>query len=331
MSKKVLITGSAGFVGHHFVDYFLEKTDWDIVGLDSFKHRGDSMRVQTHERYQIYTCDLTTPISYRLASQIGEIDYLLSVASESHVDRSITDPVPFVKNNVDLILNVLEYARVVKPKVFLQISTDEVYGAAPEGIDHQEWSSILPSNPYSASKAAQEAIAISYWRTFGVPLILTNTMNMLGKRQDPEKYLPMLIHRIAHDLKVIVHGTPEYIGKRHYLDCTNLADAVHFLITKTTPTLYHDDPKKIILPDRYNIVGDVELDNLQLAEAVAAILQKNLNVEFLDFHQARPGHDRRYSLDGSKIKNLGWSAPISLEQTLNEIIEYTLKNPIWLK
>jgi dTDP-glucose 4,6-dehydratase len=330
VANKVIVTGSAGFVGSHLVEHILKNTDWNVVGLDSFKHRGDSLRVYGDpKRYEMFACDLSTPISSRLAEQIGHIDYFINVASDSHVDRSITNPVPFVENNVSLMLNTLEYARRSIPKAFLQISTDEVYGAAPEGVDHEEWSPIIPSNPYSASKAAQEAIAISYWRTYSVPLVLTNTMNMFGERQDPEKYLPLLISKVSRGETVKIHGTPSYIGKRKYLHTRNLADALLFLLKSKTPTKYVDNVN--MFPDRYNVVGDIELDNLELAQMVAEIIGKPLKYELIDFHSARPGHDRRYSLDGTKLQKLGWKAPVAFKASLKKTITWTLKNQIWLE
>lgn len=334
MSKRILITGSAGFIGAHLVEHIMENTDWHIVGLDSFKHRGDSLRVAhlDPERYEVHCCDLSAPISYRLANKIGHVDYIVNMAAESHVDRSITDPVPFVQNNVNLALNVLEYARTVKPKMFIQISTDEVYGAAPEGTDHVEWSPIIPSNPYAASKAAQEAIAISYWRTYGVPLVITNTMNNFSERQDPEKFVPMVISKILKGETVTIHGSEQYIGKRHYLHARNHADALLFLMKCTTPTQYVDDPSQVLVPDRYNIVGEVELNNLELAEIIAEMLDKPLNYKLVDFHAltVRPGHDRRYSLDGDKMEKLGWKAPTSFRDSLKKTIDWTLENPEWL-
>lgn len=334
---KVLITGSAGFVGSHLVDHLIEHTDWMIIGLDSFTHRGDSLRVNVNaERYKIYTADLSTPISLRLADQIGYVDHIVNLASESHVERSIHHPVPFVQNNVNLALHMLEFARLVRPSKFIQVSTDEVYGPAPEGVDHQEWSPILPSNPYSASKASQEAIAMSYWRTYGVPLILTNTMNMFGERQDKEKYIPMLISKIFRGDTVTIHGTPgfhatpSYIGKRHYLHARNFSDAILFLLKNKYPQFYYDS-LGTLFPDRYNIVGDIELDNLELARLVSDILNMPLHFDLMDFHKARPGHDRRYSLDGSKLQSFGWKQPKNFHESLRQTIEWTLKHPEWLK
>lgn len=326
--KRVLVTGSGGFLGSHIIDHLLVNTDWELVGLDSFRHRGDSLRVQKDGRYSIFCCDLAAPVSHRLADQIRSVDYIINGASESHVDRSISDPVPFVQNNVNLVLNMLEFARKDSLlKKFIQVSTDETFGPAPEGVHHDEWNSIIPSNPYAASKAAQEAIAISYWRTYGVPLIITNTMNLQGENQDIEKYLPMLIKKISKGETVTVHGTPEYIGKRHYLHARNMADALLFLLKEIHPAKYGDGSDR---PSRFNIVGDVELDNLQLAQKVAHILDKPLHYVLQDFHTQRPGHDLRYALSGSKMRAAGWKAPVDYDESLKKTIAWYLENTAWL-
>lgn len=331
---RALITGSAGFAGHHIVEHLLEKTDWQIVGLDSLAHRGDTLRIDTHkgwrsdvDRYRFYCHDLRAPLSEKLIQHIGPIDYILNIASESHVDRSISDPVGFCDNNFKLAQNMLEYARAVKPKAFFQFSTDEVYGAAPGETLHQEWSPILPSNPYAASKAAQEALAISYWRTYGVPVVLTNTMNLFGERQDSEKFIPMLISKIAKGQEVIIHGRPDYIGKRFYIHCRNMADALLFLL-KREPTVYQDSDS-LIVPDRWNIVGEVEMDNLSLAQMIADIVGAPLKYRLVDFHAARPGHDRRYALDGRKLAEAGWTHPMKFKESLTRMIHWTLESEVW--
>lgn len=327
----VLVTGSAGFVGSHFVEHILANTNWNVVGIDSFRHRGDAMRVVgDSSRYKMICSDLSAPISGRLMKQLPSIDYIVNIASESHVDRSITDPVPFVQNNVNLILNMLELARFLNPQKFIQVSTDEVYGAAPEGVDHSEWASMLPSNPYAASKVAQEAIAISYWRTYKTPLIITNTMNMFGERQDTEKFIPMLISKIHKDEIVTVHGNEKYIGCRHYLHARNFADALLFLLRNKRPQPYFDSSHAIVMPDRYNVVGDIELNNLELAHIIGELMDKSVSYNLVDFHAARPGHDRRYSLDGKKLSDLGWRAPKNFKDSLKKTVEWTLQNPEWL-
>jgi dTDP-glucose 4,6-dehydratase len=244
------------------------------------------------------------------------------------VNRSIDNPGEFIIGNTLIAYNLLEYAREIKPKVFLQFSTDEVYGVAPEGVNHKEWSSIVPSNPYSASKACQEATAISYWRTYGVPVIITNTMNLFGETQDAEKYTAQLIKKIYNGEIVTVHGSEGNIGSRFYLHARNGADAVLYILNNLPPKLYNDGEN--FLPDRYNIVGDKEMDNLELAKLVASMLGKELKYELVDFHKGRPGHDRRYALDGAKLKEAGWTAPMGFEESLKKSIDWTLKNPQWL-
>jgi dTDP-glucose 4,6-dehydratase len=329
LHKRVLVTGSAGFVGSHFVEHILANTNWEIIGLDSFRHRGDSLRVVNDTRYKIFTHDLSTPLSSRLINKIGKLDYIVNMASESHVDRSIEDPVPFVTNNTLISLYMLEYTRIAKPEKFIQVSTDEVYGAAFGEHKHKEWEMILPSNPYAASKACQEAIAISYWRTYGIPLIITNTMNMVGERQDKEKFLPMLISKITKGETVTIHGNWKYIGRRHYLHARNFADALLHLLMVHKPVMY-EDSEELILPSRYNVVGEVELNNLEVAQMVAEILNKPLKYELIDFHAARPGHDRRYALNGEKIKKMGWKQPKTFYESLKKTIEWTLAHPEWL-
>jgi dTDP-glucose 4,6-dehydratase len=336
--KRVLLTGVAGFIGSHILEHILATTDWEVVGIASWTHKGTPERIEESKYYQtnkkrvtIITHDLVAPFTEITKKRIGHVDYIINCASESHVDRSITDPVPFVKNNVALVLNMLEFARESKPEIFVQVSTDEVYGVAKEGGDHPEWDVILPSNPYSGSKAAQEAIAISYWRTYGVPVVITNTMNNFGERQDPEKYVAMLIKKIVSGEEVTVHGKPGKIGTRFYLHARNHADAICYIIKNLKPEMYTDEGETL-RPSRYNIVGNREIDNLEMAQIVAEILGKPLNYRFDDYHANRPGHDRRYGLTGDKLQKLGWTPPIEFEKSMRKYVGWTLKpeNKHWL-
>ncbi len=336
--KRVLLTGAAGFVGSHMLRHLLQSTDYEVVCPVTFRHKGvprrvtSAMRGHDSSRVDMLMLDLTAPIDAISISRMGEIDYIFNVASESHVDRSISHPVPFVENNVSLILNMLELARVLKPRLFFQMSTDEVYGPAMDGEAHAEWSTILPSNPYSASKAAQEAIAISYWRTFGVPLVITNTMNIIGEMQDPEKMMVKSIRMLRDGEPVPVHcdtdGTP---GSRFYLHARNLADAWTYL-TETEgrgwelQTYSNGDSR----PCRFNIVGEREVDNVELVRRIAGVLGVKARYEKQSFHASRPGHDLRYALDGSKMRGLGWIAPHSFEDSLRSTVEWTMKHPEWL-
>jgi dTDP-glucose 4,6-dehydratase len=343
---KVLLTGAGGFVGHHTLAHLLKTTDWDIVATDSFRHFGISARIRAvfeelpseSSRVKVVTHDLTTPIDLITAKEFGDPDVIINMASDSHVDRSITDPRPFVENNVALVLTLLDYARSLPNlKTFIQIGTDEVYGPAPEGINHPEWSAQLPSNPYSASKSAQEAIAISYWRTFNVPVILTNTMNIIGERQDVEKFVPLIINALQKGELVPVHALEKNgkwkSGSRFYLHARNQADALRFLITHfvTTPHRYTDGLER---PERFNVRGETEISNEEMVSLIAKFLgiSKPINelVKFINVEGTRPGHDLRYALDGNKLIALGWKPPVAFEKSLERTVSWTVKNPIWV-
>ena len=339
MPKRLLLTGLPGSIGIHVFAHLCHNTDWDVVGIDSFRHKGLTDRVsymlnahpEWRERLTIFTHDLIAPISPMLRGKIGKVDYIINMASLSDVFDSIVNPVPFVQNNVALVLNMLEFAREVKPEVFIQISTDEVYGAM-ESKDSQgikEWSPIVPSNPYAASKACQEAIAISYWRTYGVPLIITNTMNNYGEMQQPNKY-PVIVQKLVSEGKTVkIHGNPENIGSRSYIHSRNFADALLFLIKNVKP--YEHQNEKADKPDRFNIAGDRQLDNVELAKLIADLMGRELKYELEEGIVQRPGHDPHYALDDTKIKSLDWKSPVSFEESLKGTIKWQQENEEWIK
>lgn len=340
MTKRVLLTGASGFVGSHVLRHLLVNTDWEIVCPVTFTHKGvqDRIRlsIEDHPEYLKRTkfvyVDLASPMTTVTAYAFGKIDYVLNLASESHVDRSIEEPAPFIINNVSLICHLLDWARSQDSlEKFVQISTDEVYGPAALGYAHKEWEDLhLPSNPYSASKAAQEDICFAYWRTYGVPLIVTNTMNIIGETQDPEKYVPLVVQKVLNGEKLGIHAstTTGQIGSRYYLHARNQADGLLYLLNNVDPVQYENESTNV--HKRFHIVGELELDNLQLAEIIAQELGLPLNYELVDFNNSRPGHDLRYALDGQNMADIGWTPPLPLEESLRKTVRWMYNNKEWL-
>jgi dTDP-glucose 4,6-dehydratase len=333
MSKRVLLTGASGFVGSHVLRRILLTTDWEVVCLTTFAHKGLQDRMsfavknldEDFSRVKVLLCDLSSPISPITSKQFGKIDYVINVASESHVDRSIENPTPFILNNISLVCNLLDWARVNDIEKFIQVSTDEIYGPY-QNRANIEWDPHLPSNPYSASKAAQEDIAFAYWRTYNVPIVITNTMNIIGECQNVEKYTPMVIKKILNDEPVTIHTYDNgKIGTRYWLYAGNKASALLHILNQDFPM-----PSNSKRPGRWNIAGDAQYNNLEWAEMIAKILGKNLKYELADSSISRPGYDSSYMLDKSQLVNSGWKAPFELLSSLEGTVEWYLNNKEWL-
>lgn len=322
---KILITGAAGFIGHHLVEAILARTDWDITVIDRLDCSGNLNRLAEigaakNPRVRFVFHDLRAALNDQLCAQVGAHDYIAHLAAGTHVDRSIENPMEFVLDNVVATTNLLDFARKVGCQRFINFSTDEVFGPAPKGVAYTEEDRYNAGNPYAASKAGAAQMGIAYHNTFGLPVITTHTMNVIGERQHPEKFVPMCIAKIAAGECVTVHAdrkrqTP---GSRFYIHARNVASAVLFLL------------KHGVAGEKYNVVGEREVNNLELAQMIAGAVGKELIAELVDFHSCRPGHDLRYALDGRKLAKLGWSPDFSIDHSVREIVKWTLSNRHWL-
>ena len=328
MSKRVIITGGAGFVGHHFVEHFLKNTDYDIVIFDKLTYASSGLdrvrdiNVFDDKRVSFYSVDFKEPISAGITKELkNNVEYILHLGAESHVDRSIDAPYPFIMSNLLGTHNMLWFARDLDNlKGFLYFSTDEVFGPAPIGTYYKEWDRYNSGNPYAATKAGAEELCLAYQNTYKLPIFITRSMNIFGERQHPEKFIPLCIRKIINEENLTIHAdsTKTVSGTRHWIHARNVADAALFLLDKFTPG------------EKYNIVGE-EISNLLLAQMIAKIIGKELIFEMTDFHSSRPGHDLRYAMDGSKMKSMGWEPPKDVHKSLEKTINWTLKNKKWLE
>lgn len=337
--KTALITGGAGFIAHHLIGQILKNTDWNIITLDRLDYSGNLNRLHdlmlsfpenTRKRVKIVHHDLKAELNPLVRSEIGKVDYVLHLAAGSHVDRSIEYPMEFVMDNVVGTCNILEFARSQDNlERFVYFSTDEVFGPAPNGIKYQENDRYNSTNPYSASKAGGEELAVAYENTYGMPVYITHTMNVFGERQHPEKYIPMCIKRIRDGETVTIHSdkTCTIPGSRHYIHAEDVADAVLFLLNYSGN---FDQTWGGAKCPKFNIVGAEELNNLELAQIIADAQDKELKYQLVDFHSSRPGHDLRYALDGDKMKQMGWVPSKTVRERISEVTNWTLNNQRWI-
>tara|TARA_A200000113_G_C8867865_1_gene355415 strand:+ start:2511 stop:3542 length:1032 start_codon:yes stop_codon:yes gene_type:complete len=341
--KNILVTGGAGFIAHHLILYLLNHTNWNIVSLDRLDYSGNLNRLdnvvsnltkEQKSRLKIVFHDLKSEINPWIKKELGDIDIILHLAAGSHVDRSIDYPMEFVLDNVVGTANILEYARIINKsnelERFIYFSTDEVFGPAPRGVDYKENDRYNSTNPYSATKAGGEELAVAYENTYKLPIYITHTMNVFGERQHPEKFIPMCIKKIRDGESVTIHSdkSKKIPGSRHYIHAEDVAEAIYFILTNKLDDEIDFGGAKC---PKFNIVGSEELDNLELAKIIAASQGKNLKYEMVDFHSSRPGHDLRYSLSGEKMKKLGWQPSIKLTERIKQVVDWSLNNENWIE
>lgn len=297
-TESILVTGGAGFIGSHLVEYVLKTTDWNVVILDKLTYAADVNFIKNLEgnpRVRFLEMDLAEPDFGVLAS----IDptYIAHLAAETHVDNSVADPEPFLKSNVIGTFNLLQWARTLKSlKKLLYFSTDEVFGDA-ESTPFHEWSRYNSRNPYSACKAAGEELALAWQNTYRMPIVISHCSNVFGARQNAEKFIPILVDRITKGDTVTIHTNTEGVsGNRTYIYAEDTSKAILTMLTKGGPR------------QKFNIPGKI-LSNHEMATLVAFILNKPLTCKLTHPYETRPGWDFSYSISGEELLKLGWEQP----------------------
>jgi len=339
-----MVTGGAGFIGHHMIRRLLKHPEYNIVSLDRLDFAGNLNRIaelgqefgtDATSRIRIVHHDLKAEINPQLARQIGPIDYIIHMAAGSHVTRSIENPMLFVQDNVVGTCNLLDYARNHLPDLakFINFGTDEVFGSAPEGIEYREYDRYNSRSPYSATKAGAEELCVAYENTFGMPIYCTHTMNVFGERQLPEKFIGLVIRKLLADEPVTIHcdeHTGTESGLRHWVHAADVADATMFIMD-----LPHKD--FALPPDfggatcpKFNIVGQREISNLEVAQTIATIMGRELKYNMVSYDTQRPGHDFRYALSGEYMKKLGWEPKYDFDTRIKQMVTWTLKNKRWI-
>jgi dTDP-glucose 4,6-dehydratase len=331
MSKKILITGGAGFIGSHVVRLFVNKyPEYEIYNLDKLTYAGNLENlkdIESNPNYTFVKGDIVDTAFINELFQQHAFNGVIHLAAESHVDRSILDPLSFVKTNVLGTVNLLQAFKTysnIKEDLFYHISTDEVYGELGETGKFVETTPYDPNSPYSASKASSDHFVRAYHTTFGINTILSNCSNNYGSHQFPEKLIPLFVHNIKNNKPLPVYGKGENV--RDWLWVEDHARAIDVIF-------HHGE-----IGETYNIGGNNEWKNIDLIKLMCKIMDQKLgrnngdSEKLINYVTDRAGHDFRYAIDSSKLMNeLGWMPSVTFEQGLEKTIDWYLNNNDWLQ
>ncbi len=312
---RILVTGGAGFIGSHLVHRLLTNGRHDVVNLDALRYSGNPDNLADlggNGRYTFVHTDICDAPTVRRILRDRRVEAVINCAAETHVDRSILDPGSFAKTDVVGTGVLLEEARQAGVQRFLQVSTDEVYGSVETGHSKEE-DPLAPRSPYSASKAGGDLLALSYWTTYRFPVLVTRGSNTYGPNQYPEKFIPLFVTNAIDDQPLPLYGDGRY--RRDWL-------AVEDHCVGIEHVLHHGQPGMI-----YNVGGGNEKENLTVAELILQHLDKPRSL--MRFVTDRPGHDRRYAVDCSRLRALGWGPRVSFEEGIRATVEWYRKNESW--
>ncbi|MBA4251322.1 MAG: dTDP-glucose 4,6-dehydratase [Chlorobiaceae bacterium] len=316
--KNILITGGAGFIGSNFINQILtNRDDWQIINLDKLTYAGNLENLKESDKKSNYTFVKGDINNFELVEYLFQkykFDYVINFAAESHVDRSILGSAIFYQTNVMGTNVLLEVAKKYGIEKFLQVSTDEVYGSLGTTGLFTESTPISPNSPYSASKASADMMALSFYHTFGMPILVTRCSNNYGPFQFPEKLIPLMIINSLNDKKLPVYGDGLNVRDWIYVDDHNRA--IELVLEKGK------------FGEVYNIGASSEMPNIEIIKMILKLLNKS--EELIQYVKDRPGHDRRYAIDSSKISNeIGWAPLNSFENAIAMTVEWYLKNQAW--
>ncbi len=312
---RILVTGGAGFIGSHLVHRLLANSDHVVVNLDALRYSGNLANldsVKGHERYRFVEGDICHQPLVESVLREHRIEGIINCAAETHVDRSILDPGTFAKTDVVGTGVLLEEARRAGVRRFLQVSTDEVYGSVETGMSTEE-DRLAPRSPYSASKAGGDLLVLSYWTTYKFPVVVTRGSNTYGPNQYPEKFIPLFVTNAIDDQLLPLYG-----DGRHCRDWLAVEDHCAGI----EHAFLHGEPGAV-----YNIGGGNERENVAVAEQILSYLGKPKSL--LRCVTDRPGHDRRYAVDCSKLQRLGWRPLVPFEEGLRDTVRWYQEHESW--
>lgn len=339
MNKSILITGGSGFIGHYLIEYFLANSNFNIISIDKNDKLHESLRLKDilknlsnleKKRLKLIKHNLRDELTSKKIKKMNNINIIIHLAADTDVDNSILNPKDCIYDNIIGTLNVLNFAkRLENLENIIHFSTFEVFGPALKNVNFSEYDRYNSINPYAASKAGAEEIAVAFENCFSLPISIIHTMNVFGFRQDPKKFIPSTIKKIRDNEKIYIHSDIHFSnpGSRRYIHVNDLADGINFLINYDFSKIKSNSLNSKC--NKFNLVGLEEINNLELAQKIASIQGKILNYEMVNFHEERPGHNLRFSLSGDKMKSLGWK-PKSFKKNLIKVVEKYLANPEWL-